>query len=343
MATKKKTPKKRNAKADENATKGDALTVAKARGGLARAEALTPERRQSIAQRAAAARWGAKPLRATHRGNFEQEFGFNVECYVIDDEQKTAVVSQGGIAAALGLPANRGTNFVRFLNGERMVGHATPELLEKLDNPLIFQSQNATVYGYDVTILIDVCKAVISAGEDGRLAASQLELVRQARVIVGASAKAGIKGLVYALAGYDAARAEVVAAFKVYVREEAREYEREFPDQLYEQWYRLYELPKPGRNKPWKFKQLTLTQVYTPLARSNGKILRLTKEQKAAGDDPHAKLHQFLSEVGVKALRTHLGELLGIAKISETKEQYEQFVERLFGAQQSIDFAKKRA
>jgi hypothetical protein len=34
-----------------------------------------------------------------------------------------------------------------------------------------------------------------------------------------------------------------IAAFKFSVREEAREYEKEFPDQLYEEWYRLYELP----------------------------------------------------------------------------------------------------
>lgn len=319
----------------------ESKSEAKARGGIARAEALTPERRQSIAQRAAAARWGKMP-RATHRGNFEEEFGFNVECYVIDDEKKTAVVSQSGIAAALGLPAKRGTNFMRFLKGEKMAGRVSSDLLEKLDNPLIFQSQSNVVYGYDVTILIDVCKAIISADEGGLLAPSQAELARQAHVIVGASAKAGIQGLVYALAGYDATRAEVVAAFKFYVREEAREYEKEFPDQLYAEWYRLYELPKPTRNKPWKFKHLTVSQVYTPLARSNGKILHLTKQQKAAGDAPHAKLHQFLSEVGVKALRTHLGELLGVARISENRAQYEQFVDKLFGTQQSLDFSRRR-
>ena len=56
----------------------------------------------------------------------------------------------------------------------------------------------------------------------------------QARIILNASAKAGIKGLVYALAGYDATREEIITAFKLFVREEAREYEKEFPDQLYE-------------------------------------------------------------------------------------------------------------
>src|SRR6185436_16677485 len=124
----------------------------------------------------------------------------------------------------------------------------------------------ATVNGYDVTILIDICKAIIAASTNGRLLKSQQHIVKQAHVILAASAKAGIKGLVYALAGYDATRAEIVAAFKLYVRDEAREYEKKFPPELYEEWYRLYQLPKPERNKPWKFKHLTVKQVYIPLA-----------------------------------------------------------------------------
>jgi hypothetical protein len=158
-------------------------------------------------------------------------------------------------------------------------------------------------------------------------------VAKQAHVIVNASAKAGIQGLVYALAGYDVTKEEVVAAFKFFVQQEAREYEKEFPDQLYEERYRLYELPKPERNKPWKFMHLTNDQVYKPLARSSGKILKLTQESRSNSNKRHAKLHQFLSEVGVKALRTQLGQLLGIARISKSKDEYESFVHKLFGDQ----------
>ncbi|MDD4882189.1 MAG: P63C domain-containing protein, partial [Gallionellaceae bacterium] len=159
-----------------------------------------------------------------------------------------------------------------------MAGYIGPELAEKLDNPIVFQGvtlgQNSQVrfktHGYDVTILIDVCKAIVQAEADGKLRESQAGIAKQAHIVIGASAKAGIKGLVYALAGYDVTREEVITAFKLYVREEAREYEKEFPEQLYDQWYRLYRLPKPERNKPWKFKHLTVDHVYHPLARSNG-------------------------------------------------------------------------
>jgi len=155
----------------------------KAKGGLARAEALSPERRKIIAKQGAIARWGAKPLRATHRGNFQEEFGIDVECYVLDDDPKTAVVSQRGLAAALGLPAARGTTLIRFLKGGKIAAYVGTELAEKLDNPIKFllsSTSQVTVHGYDVTILIDICKAVIRTGEDGKLAPSQAGLAKQA-------------------------------------------------------------------------------------------------------------------------------------------------------------------
>jgi P63C domain len=142
--------------------------------------------------------------------------------------------------------------------------------------------------------------------------------------------------LVYALAGYNPTAEEIIAAFKLYVQEEAREYEKEFPDQLYAEWYRLYKLPKPQKNKPWKFKHLTVEHIYEPLAKSNGKIYQLTQALRSASNERWKRLHQFLSEVGVKALRTQLGQTLGIAQVSDTAEQYEANIRRVFGGQGNL-------
>jgi hypothetical protein len=213
------------------------------------------------------------------------------------------------------------------------------QLRQKIEQPLRFQwgsggaQPMVIVNGFDATLLIDVCKAIAAADAGGKLNRQQAHVAKQAHIILGASAKAGIKGLVYALAGYDATKQEIIAAFKFYVQAEARDYEKEFPPQLYEEWYRLYDLPKPERNRPWKFMHLTNGHVYKPLARSNGKILELTKKQRQNANARRARLHQFLSEIGVKALRTHLGQLLGVARVSKTQAQYEKFVNQLFGVQ----------
>lgn len=321
---------------------------AKVKAARARAESLSPNERRAIAAKAANARWAkSTTLRATHKGSFQEEFGIDVDCYVLNDPNKSAVISQRGMGAALGM-GRLGGRLPRLLRGQMIGKYVGPELLEKFENPLIFQLSSPipntqavtdlTVYGYDVTMLIDLCRAIIKADQDGKLVASQKHIARQAQIIVNASAKAGIKSLVYALVGYDQTKQEVIEAFKLFVREEAREYEKEFPPQLYKEWYRLYQLTKPQKNNPWKFKNLTIDHVYHPLARSNGKVLDLTRAQRTASGERSKKLHQFLSEIGVKALRTHLGQLLGIAQVSEDSQQYEAFVEKLFGRQLALDY-----
>src|SRR5271155_2762120 len=76
------------------------------KGGKARAEKLSPEELAAIGRKAAEARWSSRPARATHKGNFREEFGIDVDCYVLDDRQKTAVISQRGLGRAIGLSDN---------------------------------------------------------------------------------------------------------------------------------------------------------------------------------------------------------------------------------------------
>ena len=276
-------------------------------------------------------------LEATHTGNFKEEFGIEVECYVLNDKAKTAVISQRGMGAALKL-GEGGRSLPRFVEGKVISEAMGGELMEKISKPLIFKGlalggnmpPPRPVYGYDVTILIDICKAILQAETEGKLLKAQENIAKQAHVIINASAKAGIKGLVYALSGYDATRQEIIESFKLYVREEARQYESEFPNSLYDEWYRIYQLPRPERNKPWKFMHLTMSQVYFPLANSKGRLQELlVSQRKGSEQSRRKKLFQFLTDIGTKALRTHLGQLLGI---------YESNVNKVFGTQRWLDF-----
>ncbi len=318
----------------------------KAKGAVALAKAMTPEERTARAKKGALARWGSKPLQATHTGNFKEDFGIDVDCYVLNDEKKTAVISKRGMGLALGFKGDGGSRLTGFIRGKTISHYAGHDLLEKLENPIVFQGvvlgaaskARSETHGYDVTILIDLCRAIIKAEVDGKLQASQLNIARQAHIIMSASAKAGIQGLVYALAGYDRTKEEVIAAYKMYVAEEAREYEREFSPELYEQWYRLYGLAKPERGRPWEFRYLTIDHIYKPLAKSNGKVFALAKSSKLANGEKNDKIHQFLSEIGVKALRTQVGKITGIATVSDSREEYEKYIaEKIYG-QKSLPF-----
>ncbi len=311
----------------------------RAKGGLKVAAQMTAEEKKLRAQKGALARWGEKPMQATHKGNFKKEFGTDVECYVLNDAAKTAVISQTGMGAAIGL-SSRGNAFPRFLASQAMGGMLGAELEKKLKNPLKYQWGSGgaplSLNGYDATLLIDICKAILNASAQGRLKPNQAAIATQAAIIVGASAKSGIKGLVYALAGYRPEVEEVIQAFKVYVQEEAKKYEQEFPNELYMAWQRLYKIPLPARGKPWQFMHLTVKHIYYPLAQSNGKVLELLRALKAKDGERNTKLFQFLNEVGARALRMHMGRVLEMAESTTEPKIYEaRFIER-FGGQPEL-------
>jgi hypothetical protein len=315
----------------------DDLFLGRAKGGIARRNALSSDARKAIAKKGAAARWGVK---ATHKGNFQDQLGIDVECYVLEDAEKTAVISQRGMASALGL-SSRGNALPRFLANKVMSAALGAESQRRLENPLKFQWSDlgagtppVTIHGYDSSLLIDICNAIIASEE--KLGTRYAAVAKQAHLIVGASARLGIKGLVYALAGYNPTTEEVIAAFKLYVLEEAKKYEPEFPNELYMQWHRLYHLAVPERGKPWAFKYLTVNHIYYPLAKSNGKILQLLRALR--GHDTKKKLFQFLNTIGTRALRMQLGRVLEMAESSPNREAYERKISERFGGQQELPF-----
>ena len=113
------------------------------KGGEARAKKLSAERRSEIARAAVEARWfkaGKEPVsKATHKGSFKEEFGTDVDCYVLNDEARTAVISQRGMGRALGYSPQSAGRLPRLVGSKNLAPYIGPDLREKLQNPLIFQ------------------------------------------------------------------------------------------------------------------------------------------------------------------------------------------------------------
>lgn len=290
----------------------------KAKGGIARAESLTKEQRSEIAKKGAAARWVSKPLKATHKGNFKDYFGVNAECYILDDQIKTPVVTKTGLAKLLGI-GELAQDIDRLLESPYMREHGDPELRVKMKKAFNFQYSGqckniSNAHGYNITTIVDIGKALIDSRDVGSLPDSRLASADTAQKIINASAKSGIRGLAYEVAGYEPEAPEVIEAFKVHVQEEARAWSKVFPDELYYEWYRLYRLNKPDKSgHPIAFRWFTERHIYKPLAKSKGVVFELGKQSRD-------KIHQFLSEVGDKALRHDIGKVVGMASMSETND-----------------------
>jgi hypothetical protein len=320
----------------------DALKVPnRAKGGQVVAANMTPQQLEERAKKGAAARWADKPPVTLRKGNFKEDFGIDADCYVLDDSKKTAVITQTGMGEILGLGSG-GSRLPRFVFNKTMSDYVGPELRQKIEKPLVFQVVSvgqpisSKANGYDATVLTDICQAVLRAKADGH--PINPAVVAQAGIIVGASIKAGIQGLVYAITGFDRTREEVIQAFKQYVQEEAKKYEQEFPNELYAAWQHLYKIPVPARGKPWQFMHLTVKHIYFPLARSNGKILELMRALKSQDGDRRKKLFQFLNDVGARALRMQIGRVLEMAESSGNDSRaYEAKITERFGGQQELE------
>lgn len=248
-------------------------------------------------------------------------------CYVLEDG--TRVFSGRGIQKSIGATSVSGSWLSRFVCTEPIKGFLTEiksgdsNAFEKITSPIRFIRNNAggsqsETYGYEATLLIDLCDAIIKAGELGFDIPD--EYVRNANVIVRATAKTGIIALVDEATGYDKektrAKDELQKFFATFLIAEAAKWIKSFDDVFFEDLYKMRgwtwtkTTKRPGVVGTW-IKEI----VYDRL----GPILYELEKLNPKNDNGHRsyKHHQFLSrDVGLPRLKQHLEAIHAIAVIS---------------------------
>lgn len=312
------------------------------KGGVARAQSLTTDQRRDIAKRAAQARWAkiadpnALPV-ASHRGPLTVG-EITVEAYRLQDGRR--VISKKGMADILGLQSSGGNAFLRSMTRPGVRSEILEEAWEKIENPIFFRivdpdsgNDISTADGYEADTLIDCCKAIVSAHHNGKLHGRQHFLYVRAEVIMRAAAKLGITALVDAAVKYvpDNRRGEYQALFEKFVLDECREWEQEFPRKYLDMIYKIYGLRRvdpDSTRTPRFFGMFTRKYIYAPLAHSKGALLEHLDQKNPVvytNGGRKFKFFQFLTdEIGLPALRQHLWQVIGIASISNNKEQFKR-------------------
>ena len=117
---------------------------------------------------------------------------------MLNDASKTAVISQRGMAQAIGF-SRRGSRLTVFVNSQTMDGYIGRDLKDKIEKPLVFQPSTAAAansvspgraHGYDAAILIDLCNSILEAKADGKLKSKRYQrMAEQAQLIISASAR----------------------------------------------------------------------------------------------------------------------------------------------------------
>lgn len=298
----------------------------KAKGGHARAEALTPEQRSEIAQKAARARHDV--LKATH-GSEDHPLKIGdveIPCYVLEDGRR--VLQQTGLIGALNMShggsySTGGDRLAKFATQGRLKPYVSNELVERTADPIKFRTPGGSLaYGYEATVLADLCEAVLAARSAGVLQKQQEHIAKQAEILVRGFARIGIIALVDEATGYQADRARDALAkiLENFIAKELQAWVQTFPVDYYRELFRLRGLPFPTDTvkRPQYFGILTNDIVYKRLAPGVlEELKRVTPRDEETGRHKHRLFQRLTTNTGYPKLREHLGAVVAIMKLSK--------------------------
>lgn len=319
--------------------------VIQSRGGKARAEKLSAEERRAIASAAAEARWGKERKGKGHVPRAEygspdrplRIVDAEIPCYVLDDGR--TVLTQGGMLSALKMSAGTATKsggdrLTNFTGTKSLNPFISDTLREMITSPICFKAQGQLAYGYEATILPELCDAVLAAREKGALNYQQLDIAKQCEILVRAFAKVGIVALVHEITGYQEYREREMLQeiLKRYISDELLEYAKTFPMEFYKQVFRLKGWNwNDGRMSPI-MGAIVNDLVYARLAPGVLEELKKRNPVNENGYREHQHYQHLTADVGHPQLTRHLYELIGMARafgIAEWDKFYD-LVNRVF-------------
>jgi hypothetical protein len=318
---------------DDNEAEG------RAKGGVARREALSPERRKEISRKALAQRH--KPSVAATHGSPDHPLvlgGLEIPCYVLEDGRRVLV--QGGMLQALDMSqgtAGRGggDRIAKFAATKGVSGFISNELAEMIKEPIKFTTpMGATAYGYEATALTDLCDAVLAARKEGQLHYQQEHIAAQCELLVRGLARVGIIALVDEATGYQRDRATNALAkiLEAFIAKELQPWVKTFPNDYYQEMFRLrgLEYTPDSVKRPQYFGTLTNDIVYDRLAPGVRHELKKAVPKRADGR-PKATLAQMLTRnIGYPKLREHLGAVVATMRMSNNWHDFKAKLDKFY-------------
>lgn len=324
----------------------------KSKGGLARAKSLTPEKRTEIAKSGAAARWNNSIKKATH-GSPDHPLiigDIEIPCYVLEDE--TRVLSQRGLQSGIGMSLSGASKageqrLATFLGSLGQKGINIKDLSARITNPIPFYPAGGGrhAYGFEATILADICDVVLDARKNGILLPQQSKIADQCEILVRGFARVGIIALVDEVTGFqrDRSKDALTKILEAFIAKELQPWIKTFPADFYEQMFRLRDLVYPATTvkRPQYFGVLTNNIVYDRLAPGVRKELQEGVPRNEAGR-PTAKYFQKLTQnTGYPKLREHLGSVVTLMKLSDDWDDFMVKLDKLhppFNSTIPLDF-----
>jgi len=309
------------------------------KGGKARAANLSPEQRQEIAQRAAAARWSKEPILRAICGSPDRPLrigDIEIPCYVLEDGRR--VLSQRGLQTGIGMSHGGGRvgeeRMAAFVASLGSKGLSVNELAARIARPILFQpmSGGRSAFGYEATVLPDICDLVLEARRLGVLGGQRDHLARQCEILVRGFARVGIIALVDEATGYQDVRARDALAviLERFISKELRPWVRTFPPEFYKEMFRLrgWEYSETTTARPGVVGKLTDNLIYKRLAPGVREELRRLTPKDAKGRFKTRLFQRLTENTGHPKLRELVASTTSLMVISDNWDQFMAFQDR---------------
>ena len=231
-----------------------------------------------------------------------------IPCYVLEGEIR--VLSQRGFANVFDL--NGGGEMPRLISRDWVKPFLGNEITVVVSSPIPFAPPGGgkPAYGYPASVLVDICKAILTAEAAGAVTGRQRRIVRNARVLLFAVAKTGMDGLVDERTGYQEIRDRNALAkvLEKYIAKERQPWIRTYPFEFYAEIFRLrgWEMD-PITQRPSVIGHITNDLVYRRIAPGILQTVRhLNPVVSATGRRRHKHHQWFTRDYGHPELRDHL-------------------------------------
>lgn len=210
-------------------------------------------------------------------------------------------------------------------------------MLGKLSELYKIKGYRVSFIPFDAILFVDVCKAYISAKNDGVFDAEiwhkQSELADKLLSIMSAFAKTGIIALIDEITGYQELRKkdELQKLLEEFVRKEYLPWTKRFPNEFYEEMYRLKGWDYNGNARTPLVGKLTNYLVYDLMPEG---VLEELQKRNPVDEKIHRRKyrhHQFLEETGIDYLDKHLISLINMMRAFDTWDEFDKAFRKSFG------------
>ena len=250
-----------------------------------------------------------------------------VDCYVLDD--KNRVISMRATVKAIANDDNG--DLLKYVGVKSLQPYIDSAGISSRFVEFTIPGNPNKAKGITAETFLDICSAYVSALTSGApLTEKQRGIAINCSILLSACAKTGLIALIDEATGYQYEREEDALQVKIraFISEELRAWEKTFPDELWEEFGRLTHWQGSLQQRPKYWGKLVLELIYDAMDPDVAKYLKENKPKPRHG----LNYHQWLSEdLGVKALTTHLNQVIGIAKTCNTIEQLRPKVALYYG------------